>query len=75
MVEKGVSAGSVSFHVSSPFTWSAGGDFVVVVDGATAALEVVLNGKSCGTFSVAELKRGVWLPAKLLLLARDTAAV
>ena len=60
---------SVSFHVVSPFTWT--GDFVVVVDGATTALEVVLNGKSCGTFGVAELKSGVRLPAKLL--AHDMA--
>ena len=59
----------VSFHVASPFTWS--GDFVVVVDGATTALEVVLNSKSCGMFGVAELKRGVRLPAKLL--AHDMA--
>ena len=44
----------VSFHVASPFTWS--GDFVVVVDGATTALEVVLNSKSCGMFGVADLR-------------------
>ena len=65
MTDLVVKGGSVSFHVVTPFAWS--GDFVAVVDGATAALEVVLNGKSCGTFGVTELKRGVRLPAKLLV--------
>lgn len=69
MTDLAVKDGSVSFRIASPFTWT--GDFVAVVDGATTALEVVLNGKSCGTFGVAELKKGVPLPAKLL--AHDMA--
>lgn len=58
---------TVSFTVATPFAWPPGAEFVAVVDGATTELEVVMNGKSCGKFTAADLKRGVRLPAAALL--------
>ena len=63
-----VKPATVSFTVATPFAWPSGAEFVAVVDGATTELEVVLNGKSCGKFTAADLKKGVRLAAAALLL-------
>ena len=54
---------SVNLTVDTAFRWPAGAKITAVIDGATTALSVSLNGQACGSFGAAELKRGVQLPA------------
>ena len=53
----------VSFAVRTPFEFGSAEGFLVVVDGATTPLQMVMNGHKCGTFNVSELKKGVRLPS------------
>ena len=54
---------SVNLTIDTAFRWPAGAKITAVIDGATTALSVSLNGQACGSFGAAELKRGVQLPA------------
>ena len=48
---------SVNLTVDTAFRWPAGAKITAVIDGATTALSVSLNGQACGSFGAAELKR------------------